>query len=135
MGLGGVKRLQRGRRMGEALMVCLVLFFLPTMLISEDRISIPCEVMEVQKAEVSSLQAFRDTHYTLIHHLNPQDRPALSRCLQRETGHEVTFSYQGKGYTGVLFRLDHCFGRGLLIYQGEPKLTRGDTITLDCPAH
>jgi hypothetical protein len=101
---------------------------------AQDSLSILCEVMEAKKAESSSSEPVKQIYYLLIHHKDPKDREALSYCLKRKTDHEVTFSYQNEKYRGILFRLDHCFGRGLLIYFQDIKLKRGDKILLECPS-
>jgi len=111
----------------------IVVFFLSFPLRAQEKVTIPCKVMEIQGAQSSSSEVLRDIRYVLIHHADLRDRDTLSRCLKKGTTHEVNFFYQGQKHKGILFRLDHCFGRGLLIYREDIKLTKGETIDLECP--
>lgn len=101
---------------------------------AEDEVAIPCEVMETSQAKLTSFSNEVAIHYALIHHRDARERPALSKCLKKQTAHEVSFCYEGRKCRAILFRLDHCFGRGLLIYFDEVRLKKGAIIRLECPA-
>ncbi|MBW1924849.1 MAG: hypothetical protein JRJ35_15385 [Deltaproteobacteria bacterium] len=64
----------------------------------------------------------------LIHHANAADRPLLSRWLKENSGKEVTFVVDRETGRGVLYRLAHCFGRGLLIHGESLKVEARDII-------
>jgi hypothetical protein len=72
--------------------------------------------------------------YALIHHANDADRETLSRWLKaHHGGTEVKFIVNGEEYVGILCRLAHCFGRGLLIYKADVKPEKGAVINVILP--
>jgi hypothetical protein len=53
----------------------------------------------------------------LFHQANKADGPALGEILKSNDGANVEFSTSdGKQHAAPLFRLDTCFGRGLLVF-------------------
>ncbi|MBW1979366.1 MAG: hypothetical protein JRI79_15585 [Deltaproteobacteria bacterium] len=98
-----------------------------------DTIKLPCEVMEVSPAFKTSSPKIRDVRYVLLHHANSADRVTLSKWLKDRSGTEVTFIAGHRQYRGVLFRLAHCFGRGLLVYAADVKLAPRDIINVVLP--
>ena len=64
----------------------------------------------------------------LVHHAHAEDREMLSKWLKAHSGTEVTFIVNQKEHRGILFRLAHCFGRGLLIYVGDVRPEKRDII-------
>lgn len=72
--------------------------------------------------------------YALIHHAHEQDQPAFSNWLRTHETASVTFSIKdGQPHQGVLSRLKHCFGRGLLIYTDPVGLAEKDLVRLELP--
>ncbi len=93
-----------------------------------DKITIPCEVMEVSKSFESSSSRLIGIRYILLHHAHTENRETLSKWLRAHSGTEVTFIVDEREYKGILFRLAHCFGRGLLIYAADVSPEKGDII-------
>ncbi|MBW1716159.1 MAG: hypothetical protein JRJ77_10105 [Deltaproteobacteria bacterium] len=93
-----------------------------------EKITIPCEVMEVSKPFESSSGKLNGVRYMLVHHAHAEDRETLSKWLKAHSGTEVTFIVDEREYKGILFRLAHCFGRGLLIYADDIRPEKRDII-------
>jgi hypothetical protein len=98
-----------------------------------EKIKIQCEVLEASPAFTSSKPQLDGIRYVLLHHANAADRETLSRWLKAHSGTQVTFIADNKEYKGVLFRLAHCFGRGLLIHVADLRLERRDIIEVIFP--
>lgn len=77
---------------------------------------IPCEVMDVSPKNRSDLAPLKDLNYILFHHANAEDRDKLSQILKRDNGKDIEFIIDNKRYSGLLYRLPHCFGRGMIIH-------------------
>lgn len=70
----------------------------------------------------------------VVHHYQAQDQARLSIWLRRQSGSPVTFiTKDGGTHRGVLNRLKHCFGRGLLIYADPVSLAEKDRMRLELP--
>jgi hypothetical protein len=110
------------------ILLCVSLFWAATAGFSQEKATIPCEIMEVSGPFESSSTKLTGIRYILIHHAHSEDRETLSKWLRSHSGTEVTFIVNQKKHEGVLFRLAHCFGRGLLIYTGDVKLEKRDII-------
>lgn len=106
----------------------LFLLLIDTNASAQEQITIPCEVMEASKPLSTSSNKITGIRYILLHHAQSEDREVLSKWLKTYSGTEVTFIVNQKEHKGVLFRLDHCFGRGLLIYEGDAKPGERDII-------
>jgi hypothetical protein len=91
---------------------------------------IPCEVMQVSKPFESSSSKLSGIRYILLHHAHSEDRETLSKWLKAHSGTQVTFIVDEREYKGILFRVAHCFGRGLLIYADEARPEKRDIIKL-----
>ena len=115
------------------LAVC-VLFTVVSPVLAQETIHLPCEVLEVSPHFQIDSSALKPVHYLLIHHANASDRVRLSRWLKSHTGAEVTFVVNREEYHGVLCRMAHCFGRGLLIFTAPVKVKPRDIIGLILPA-
>ena len=89
--------------------------------------------MESTEALTSSVSKLNGIRYSLIHHANAADRETLSRWLKAHSGTEVTFFVKEKEVKGILCRLAHCFGRGLLIHTGDVKIQKRDIIDVILP--
>jgi hypothetical protein len=98
-----------------------------------EKIKIPCEVMEVSEPFTSSISQLSGIRYILLHHAHSEDRETLSRWLRTYSGTEVEFIVNHREYKGILFRLAHCFGRGLLIYAGDGGVEKRDVIEVILP--
>lgn len=99
-----------------------------------DRIALPCEVLESSEALKGPSAKLNGVRYILLHHANSADRETLSKWLKSHSGTEVKFTFQQKRYSGILCRLAHCFGRGLLIYKGDVKPEKRDIIDVILPS-
>ncbi len=99
-----------------------------------EKIRIPCEVLEVSGKYDTNLEILRKMHYVLIHHANAADRETLSKWLKDRSGTEVVFIVKGIKYHGILCRLSHCFGRGLLIHMNNLNIKKRDIIEVVLPA-
>ena len=99
----------------------------------QDKINLPCEVMESSEALKSTVGKLNGVRYILLHHANSADRETLSKWLKAHSGIEVKFTFQHKEYKGILCRLAHCFGRGLLIYTGDVRPVKRDIIDVVLP--
>ena len=97
----------------------------------EKRIS--CEIMESSEAFKSSSAKLNGVRYLLLHHANSADRETLSKWLKDHGETEITFIFEGKEYMGILCRLAHCFGRGLLIYTGNVRPMKRDIVDVLLP--
>ena len=100
---------------------------------SQDKIALPCEVMEASDALKSSIANLNGVRYLLLHQANAADRETLSKWLTDHSGAEVTFAFKGEQQKGILCRLANCFGRGLLIYTGDVRPIKKDIIDLMLP--
>ena len=99
----------------------------------QDEIKLPCEVMESSEALKSSVGKLNGVRYILLHHANSADRETLSKWLAAHSETEVKFTFQHKEYKGILCRLAHCFGRGLLIYTADVRPAKRDIIDVFLP--
>jgi hypothetical protein len=108
--------------------LCLSLLWVASPALALENITIPCEVMEVSKSFESSSSKLNGVRYILLHHAHSEDREMLSKWLKAHSGTEVTFIVNQKEYKGILFRLAHCFGRGLLIYADDVSPEKRDVI-------
>jgi hypothetical protein len=117
--------------------LCLPLFLLVIVhhAFAQEKIAIHCEVMEVSKHFSTSSNKLTGISYILLHHAHSEDREVLSKWLKTYSGTEVTFIVNQKEHKGVLFRLDHCFGRGLLIYEGDAEPGERDIIQVILSPH
>jgi hypothetical protein len=108
--------------------LCLSLLWVASPALALENITIPCEVMEVSKSFESSSSKLNGVRYILLHHAHSEDREMLSKWLKAHSGTEVMFIVNQKEYKGILFRLAHCFGRGLLIYADDVSPEKRDVI-------
>jgi len=99
----------------------------------QDKIKLPCEVMESSDFLKSSVGKLNGVRYILLHHANSADRETLSKWLKVYSGTEVRFIFEGKEYKGILCRLAHCFGRGLLIYTDDVRPAKRNIIDVILP--
>jgi hypothetical protein len=111
----------------------LLLLFFASTAFSSDKITLPCEVMESSQALQSISGKTNGIRYALIHHANDADRETLSRWLKAHGGTEVKFIVNGEEHEGILCRLAHCFGRGLLIYKADVKPEKRAIINVILP--
>ena len=77
--------------------------------------------MESSASLKSTVGKLNGVRYILLHQANSADRETLSKWLKAHSETEVKVSFQHKEYKGILCRLAHCFGRGLLIYTGNVR--------------
>ncbi len=116
------------------LVVCtLMSFFAASSGFCQEEMRLPCEVMESSDSLKSSSAKLNGIRYLLLHHANSADRETLSKWLTDHSETEVTFVFEGKEYKGILCRLAHCFGRGLLIYAADVSPIKRDIVDVLLP--
>lgn len=103
-------------------------FLLASPTYPSDQIRLPCEILEVSPPLKKSSTDLNRIRYVLLHHANAADREALSNWLKTHSGTQVRFMINEKEYIGVLCRLAHCFGRGLLIHTADVRLKKRNII-------
>ena len=114
--------------------VCIgLLLFHVSPVFGSDALKLQCEVLESSEALNSAGAQFYGIRYILLHQANAADREKLSDWLKNNSGSEVTFTFKGNTVPGVLCRMPHCFGRGLLIYRNEIKPDKRDIIEVTLP--
>jgi len=114
------------------LTACLV-FLSPLRVFAVDEIKMPCEVLEVSGSAKTLTDAFQNIHFMVIHHANAVDRERLSKWLKENSGTEVTFFVRHQIHKGILYRLAHCFGRGLLLSTDKIDVKARDIILVNLP--
>jgi hypothetical protein len=114
--------------MKKSIFLCFVLIWLGSSAFSAEKLRLQCEVLEVSKGLKSNSVKLNGIGYILLHHANVADRENLSKWLKAHSGTEVIFVVRHRENRGILSRLDHCFGRGLLIYTGEMEVKKRDII-------
>ena len=116
-------------------LVLVVLLFLAgtSPSLAQHTIYLPCEVLEVSPHFQIDSSELKPIHYLLIHHANASDRVRLSKWLKNNSGSQITFFIKDKKYKGILCRIAHCFGRGLLIFAAPAKVKPRDIIELVLP--
>jgi hypothetical protein len=62
-----------------------------------------------------------------VHHKHRKDQTSFALWLRRDSGPQITFETDdGAAHQAVIRRLDHCFGRGLLlVYRLGPVESEG----------
>jgi len=113
--------------------LCLSLLWVASPAFPLEKIKIPCEVLEASEPFTNSTSQLNGIRYILLHHAIDADRQTLSRWLKAYSGTEVRFIVNHKEYKGILCRLAHCFGRGLLIYVGDLRPEKRDIIEVILP--
>ena len=117
----------------RGVLLCVLLLSGAILAFAAESIRVRCEVMEVSEPVTSASDRLQEIHFLLLHHAERTDRETLSRWLKANSGNEVTFVVNHKESRGVLFRLAHCFGRGLLIYEDDVKVKGKDIIEVILP--
>lgn len=108
-------------------------WLLTTPAFGADVMTLPCEVLESSEALSSAKANFYGIRYVLLHQANAADRDKFSDWLKENTGTEVQFTFEHNTYPGVLCRMPHCFGRGLLIYKSGVRPVKRDIIEVMFP--
>lgn len=98
-----------------------------------EEIRLPCEVLEGSQSLSSRAAAINGIRYILLHHANAADRERFSEWLKENSGTAVEFIVDGNPYHGILNRLPHCFGRGLLIHKADVSNEKRDIIEVILP--
>lgn len=92
------------------------------------------EVLESTGSVVVPGLNSESVRYAVVHQHRSQDRSDLSAWLRSRGGSPVTFvTKDGRAHQGVLNRLNHCFGRGLLIFSDPVDLAEKDIVRLELP--
>ena len=96
--------------------------------LASEPLIIPCEILEASETFRSQSPEINGIRYLLIHQANSADRDQFSDWLKTHSDSDVTFVFKGLKYHGILCRLAHCFGRGLLLFTGQVTLQKRDII-------
>lgn len=119
--------------------IAIALFTVPLFLVlaisvsAADKIKLPCEVLEISGAPHTRSDTFKKVHFMVIHHANAADREKLSTWLKANSGTDVWFTVLHRKYQGILYRMAHCFGRGLLLYTDRIDVKARDIIEVTLP--
>jgi len=92
------------------------------------------EVME--SSEEMAIPGTGSAHVrsAVIHHKHERDQAAFSEWLRGHQSGVVKFvASDGSTHQGMLHRLKHCFGRGLLLYTTSVSLAEKAVIRLELP--
>lgn len=91
-------------------------------------------LMEAEVLETSRevrLAGLAPVRFLLLHHKHPKDQARMSEWLHRHDGSRIEFRTRDGGvHTAALYRLKHCFGRGLLLYSDTVVIEAKDVIAL-----
>ena len=120
--------------MKQCVFVVLLFFAGVSLAPAQDSINLPCEVLEVSPNFQTDYTSLNKIHYLLIRHANAADRMSFSKWLKAHSGTEVVFIVNDTRYHGVLCRMPHCFGRGLLIFVSPVTVKPRDIIELELPS-
>ena len=92
------------------------------------------EVME--SSEEMAIPGAGSAHVrsAVIHHKHERDQAAFSEWLRGHQSGGVKFvASDGSAHQAILYRLKHCFGRGLLLYTTSVSLPEKAVIRLELP--
>ncbi len=128
----------RHKRQGlRGLKIRIFLILLPLLISTpavSQSITIRCEVLDAGGPAIGkTTKDLCNIRYLLLHHADVQRQGLLSQCLKQYSGREVTFSVNNRDYRGVIYRLPHCFGRGLLLYNNNIEINKKEIITIQFP--
>jgi hypothetical protein len=71
----------------------------------------------------------------MLHHKHAKDQARLSDWPHRRDGAQIQLrTHDGATHAAALFRLKHCFGRGLLLYSDAVDVQAKDVITIELEA-
>jgi len=127
---GFIKRFFRLGNIGSVIFLVVIGLWFACPSFSSGEETLPCEVIEVSVPYRGKSEHLGSLHYLLFHHANSADREKLSVWLKENTGTDVTFIINGKRYKGIIFRMPHCFGRGLIIHKNDIRLKKRDIFKI-----
>ncbi|MBI2754466.1 MAG: hypothetical protein HYX46_13305 [Betaproteobacteria bacterium] len=89
------------------------------------------EVMEGSPGIELPAFAGNKIRYAIVHHKQQQDQASFAAWLRRHSGARVSFETpDGAAHQAVMHRLDHCFGRGLMLYTDPVQLKAKQVVRL-----
>lgn len=92
------------------------------------------EVMESSDGMAIPGAGLAHVRFAVIHHKHERDQTAFSEWLRGHQSGSVSFvASDGNSHRGILHRLKHCFGRGLLLYINGVSLVERAVIQLELP--
>ena len=92
------------------------------------------EVMESAEGIAIPGTGSAQVRSALIHHKHERDQAAFAEWLRGHQSGVVSFIVSdGNAHRGILRRLKHCFGRGLLLYADDVALAEKAVIRLELP--
>ena len=98
--------------------------------------SLVLEVEVMESSEGMAIPGAGSAHvrFAVIHHKHERDQTAFSEWLRGHQSDSVNFvASDGNTHQGILHRLKHCFGRGLLLYTTSVSLPEKAVIRLELP--
>jgi len=97
-------------------------------------LQLEAEVMESSEGMVVPGVTSTQVRSAFIHHQNEPDQATFAEWLLSHQSGSVRFVMSdGSTHQGMLHRLKHCFGRGLLLYADGAQLTEKAVIRLELP--
>ena len=97
-------------------------------------LQLEAEVMESSEGMVVPGVASTQVRSAVIHHKHEPDQATFAEWLRSHQSGSVRFVMSdGSTHQGMLHRLKHCFGRGLLLYVDGAQLTEKAVIRLELP--
>jgi len=92
------------------------------------------DVMEGSQGMLVPGMGSAEMRYAIVHHKHERDQAAFSEWLRGHQSGVVKFvASDGSTHQGILHRLKHCFGRGLLLYTTSFSLAEKAVIQLELP--
>lgn len=89
------------------------------------------EVMEGSPSIELPGVAGNEIRYAIVHHKQQKDQASFAAWLRRHSGARVSFvTPDGAAHQAVMHRLDHCFGRGLVLYTDPVQLKAKQVVRL-----
>ncbi len=98
--------------------------------------SLVLDVEVMESSEGMAIPGAGSAHVwsAVIHHKHERDQAAFAEWLRGHQSGSVSFiASDGNPHRGILHRLKHCFGRGLLLYTDSAQLTEKAVIRLELP--
>jgi len=94
-------------------------------------LDIEAEVLEGSEEFLVPGMHTLSVRYAIVHHAKQEDRAVLSNWLHSQDSLPVMFATRdGAAHRGVLRRLKHCFGRGLMVFTDPVRLAEKQVVRL-----
>lgn len=115
----------------KCIITAIYLFLVSFNLYAQQNGKLICEVMEIGETRETTQDPLRNIHYMVIHHAKAEERDIFSKWLRGRKNNEIVFYFNGREHKGIIFRLSHCFGRGLIIFTEDIYIKEKDIIEIN----